>query len=186
MYVKLNVPFFCSVNRGGCRKGRIQRLNGRMERTERPLGFPFSQTCGSILNDVNDLIDRSCGPCTELVDGASSYRCLSREPRDECERCIPIGSITSTKFSAKTSRKKERKTLSDGLWKWCFFVLLLFSWKWWGGLNKEGRRCGIMESVKDLDLFALHYMNWEKKNSCTLLFGRCQWDVNTRERHLSL
>lgn len=68
------------------------------------------RTCGSILNDINDLIDKSRGQCASL---AEFIRRLPRELRDECKRRIPIGSITLVSLTSSRQKRPEPPP-SDG------------------------------------------------------------------------
>lgn len=107
------------------------------------------RTCGSILNDINDLIDRSCGQCASF---AEFIRRLPRELRDECKRRIPIGSITlvSLTSSRQKRRKRPEPPPSDGCGNddICTFILLFPPCCWIendAGVRKEGRGTLFLE-----------------------------------------
>lgn len=137
MYVELNIPFSAP------RIAEREEFNSEMEWQGGPSArssFLFNQTCGSILDDINDLIDRSCDQCTSLP-GALGL----------CKSCTgqfhppppPVSCVTNAGVA---------------------FRLVLSLWpeltSGAGGRNVAPSCCsGIVERVKDLDLFVLHYMN---------------------------
>lgn len=107
------------------------------------------RTCGSILNDINDLIDRSCGQCASF---AEFIRRLPRELRDECKRRIPIGSITLgffNKFSAETSETPRAAPIGRMRKRRHLHLLLAVppccSFENDAGVRKEGRGTLFLE-----------------------------------------
>lgn len=110
------------------------------------------------------------GAAVNALLSPSSPAASSRELRDECKRRIPIGSITLV-FSQVLGRNVGSGPSRPLGWvrKRRHLILHLAappccSFENVEGVRKEGKGnslpgVGIVESVSDLDLFALHYMN---------------------------